>query len=873
MTRPGTSPQQYLTFRMARADQAFSRILLKPVALMVVLAFGLAALLGTLYGERATHYLVQQLVAQSTDGLRSHLQRFLEKPHLVSAVNADAMRFGEIDPEGLFRKPEEWFFRQHHQFPEIDDVYFGRRDGAIVGIDRTGGQLVLKITTRFPERSFFALDAFGRRWGEVASGSYDARQRDWYKLAVARGKPVWSDVYVLQNKPGLGITAAQPAYSPQGELVGVMGVNLTLASISDYLRQHPVAARASSYIVDRSGLLVASSSPLAMVAAPEDERPGRVAARAAPDTAVAESFRALLAQAAAEGPAVRPREALEISVAGVRHWVYAAPYTDPRGLDWQLVSVVDPEPFLTGVRRLAVATLVMGMVLLAALAVTVARVTRRLAQPLEQLSAVAGRIAEGHPGETVPQVAGGRELMRLVTVFNDMSVRLRAAQDRLAAHAEDLERQVAARTAELSASNAALAQARDQARAASDAKSRFLAGLSHEIRTPLGAVSGLAYLMRTEPASVGTPDQPDRPDPRLAQIEQAAAYLLQVVNAQLDLSAIEAGRLQLASQPLDMHALVQQVLDLQAAPARAKGLQLDADVGPMPPGLLGDATRLQQALLNYVANAVRMTERGGIRVTVQAAPPQAGAVRLQVEVHDTGPGLSPEQQARMFQPIATGQVNGLPSGGVTHGAGLGLAITRELVHHMGGEVGVRSTPGAGSTFSFSVRLAMADAPADTGARAADPPPLTPDPAADARALQALRERAAGARVLLVEDDTVSRLIVQAMLAQAGLVVDAAADAATALRLAQEHRHALLLLDLMLPDLDGLTLAMRLRQMPRHARTPIIAVTAQAFAEDRQRCLQAGMDDMLTKPLSPQVLFATLGRWLSGGAMSDDGSVG
>ncbi len=183
---------------------SFSRLLLVPVALLVLLAFGLAAVLGTVFGERATHYLVRQLVAQAGATVQERLHHHLQEPLRLNQRNVQAFASGEVLAADLFRRPEDWFFPQQTQFPSIDDVYFADAQGAIAGIDKTAGQWVLKLTTDFPQRRFYALDGHGRRWGELATGTYDARTRDWYRLAREAGRPIWSEPYALQNKQAMG---------------------------------------------------------------------------------------------------------------------------------------------------------------------------------------------------------------------------------------------------------------------------------------------------------------------------------------------------------------------------------------------------------------------------------------------------------------------------------------------------------------------------------------------------------------------------------------------------------------------------------------------------------------------------------------------
>ncbi len=411
--------------------------------------------------------------------------------------------------------------------------------------------------------------------------------------------------------------------------------------------------------------------------------------------------------------------------------------------------------------------------------------------------------------------------------------------------------------------NLELELARDRAEQASRAKSAFLANMSHEIRTPLNAIIGMTRLLQREHTE---PVQRDRLD----KVADAAAYLLEVINGVLDISKIEAGRLELEAVVFDVRAMVERSVAINAGRAAEKGLSLSVEMNGLPPRLRGDPTRLSQALLNLVGNAVKFTERGGITVRVEGAPAADGSVMVRFDVIDTGIGVAPERVRSLFQPFEQADSSTTRRYG---GTGLGLAITRHLARLMGGDVGGEPMPQGGSRFWFTARLGVARAEEPLASPLPAPTALTPD---DWREdlpgdtpLEAVRRLAGGARVLLAEDNPVNAEIARELLREAGMIVRVAGNGREALSLALQDPPDLILMDVQMPEMDGLQSARAMRAQPALARVPILAMTANAFAEDRQACLAAGMNDHVAKPVDPALLHAALLRWLpaTGGAQN------
>ena len=413
---------------------------------------------------------------------------------------------------------------------------------------------------------------------------------------------------------------------------------------------------------------------------------------------------------------------------------------------------------------------------------------------------------------------------------------------------EELEDRVQHRTAQLEAVNQDLIRARDVADSAARAKADFLANMSHEIRTPMNAVIGFAHLALATELTARQRDYVDK-------IMAAARSLLRLINDVLDFSKIDAGKLSLEEVPFPIDGMIAEVIDLLALQVAEKQLEMRVVKAPdVPAFLVGDPSRLHQILLNLMSNAVKFTEAGTVKLSVEVLAASGSQVRLRFEVADSGIGLSEDQQQRLFTPFDQADSSITRRYG---GTGLGLAIARRLVELMGGEIGVDSALGQGARFWFTSTFGVAGK---------DLLPATaPTPEADR-----IRKQLAGARVLVVEDNEINRMVTKDMLEHVGVVADFAENGVEGVRAVLERGpFDGVLMDVQMPRMDGYTATRLIRANPAFTGLPIIALTANAMAGDRDAALQAGMNDYIAKPVDPDQALLTLSRWVRAAAPETD----
>jgi signal transduction histidine kinase len=679
------------------SDFPLQSLLTVPFLLQIFITVGLVGFFSFHNGQQTVNEVTTKLRDEVTFSVQQHLHNYLATPQLIVELNQKAAKLDQFTPNNL-KEIELDFWQQIQIFDSVDAIYFANQAGQFAYLKKEARDtFVAKPVEVIPQRRKYLLDKTGKRTKFLGSEYYDPLIRPWYIKTTETHRNNWSNIYTFAGGE-LGITAGGELYDRSGNFRGVVGVDLVLSRISNFLEQIEISENGQIFIIERNGNLVATSTgekPFVYNAANNTEE--RLQATNSDNIFTQATFN-YLTQYFGSLHSIKKSRQLEFKFDGDRHLVQVLPYQDELGVDWLIVVVVPEADFMAKINANIRNTILLCLGALILTAIFGVITSRKIIRPISHLIQVSSIIAHSAGSRSTrtdfyPIVKADkiRELNILATAFNDMAIQLKAAFKDLETTNEELENRVQQRTA-------ALREAKEAADAANRAKSQFLAHMSHELRTPLHAILGFTQVSLQD-ASL-KPQQIDN----LNTVKRSGEHLLALINDVLEMSKIEAGTIEICEQPFDLHLLLNNLATMFQLRSQAKNINLIFSLtNDVPRYIQTDEVKMRQILINLIENGIKFTTRGRVSLQVSSILKNKLAATLQFTVKDTGCGIPASELNSIFEAfVQTKQISN------HEGTGLGLAIAQQFARLLGGDITVSSIVGKGSIFRLEFPVTLVE---------------------------------------------------------------------------------------------------------------------------------------------------------------------